>query len=266
MNYNWLMLTVALVLQAASVVSQAQDRQPDPNFHLYLLIGQSNMAGRGAVDGESKETNARVLMLAKDLTWKPASDPLHFDKSLAGVGPGLTFGKEMARSYPQARIGLIPCAVGGTSINVWVPGAHDKATQTHPYDDMLKRVREAQKYGRLKGILWHQGEADRSASNYGQALTELVGRLRRELGAPNVPFVAGELGTFNPKNRAVTEKFNVQLQSLAKSITNYACVSSEGLHDRGDKLHFDTPSARILGRRYAETMLKFQSDTSGKRF
>ena len=253
------LMAFLFLLQEPGVFGQTPDRLSDPNFHLYLLIGQSNMAGRGKADEESKNTNPRVLMFTKELTWKPAIDPLHFDKPIAGVGPGLAFGKQLTATNPRIRIGLIPCAVGGTSIKAWAPGAEDQATHTHPYDDMLKRVREAQKMGVLKGILWHQGEADRAASaTYGQSLASLIARLRREFDAPNLPFVAGELGTFNPENLANTEKFNAVLQALTNTVKGYACVSSRGLKDLGDHLHFDTASARILGQRYAEAMFALQ--------
>lgn len=253
-----LKLVTVLVLQVVCLLAQAQNSQPDSNFHLYLLIGQSNMSGRGALDAQSKETNAQVFMLTKNLEWKPATDPLAFDKPITGVGPGLSFGKAMAQSNPKVRIGLIPCAVGGTSIKAWEPGAEDKATKTHPYDDMLSRALVAQHYGVLKGVLWHQGEADRTSETYTNALVELIARLRRDLGAPDVPFIAGELGTFNPKNRISTEKFDMMLSGLQGVERNFACVSARGLKDRGDHLHFNTRSARILGRRYAEAMLEVQ--------
>lgn len=260
MNLRSILLIFFSVLATLSVLIQAQAQQPDPKFHLYLLIGQSNMAGRGAVDAESQNSDSRVLMLKKDLTWKTATDPLHFDKSVAGVGPGLAFGKRMAEATPQVRIGLIPCAVGGTSIKVWVPGADDKATKTHPYDDMLKRIHEAQKAGVLKGIIWHQGEADRGASKtYGQSLTSLIELLRKELNAPDVPFVAGELSSFNPANQASTEKFNAAVQALTTTVKNYGWVSATGLNHKGDNLHYNTESARILGKRYAEKMISLQS-------
>lgn len=240
--------------------------QPDPDFHLYPLIGQSNMAGRGKLDAESRTAIPSVAVLTKDLKWQPATDPLHFDKPIAGVGPGLTFGKRMAEASPQARIGLIPCAVGGTPIAAWQPGAADDATKTHPYDDMLARVREARKAGVLKGIVWHQGETDRDASaTYGQKLTDLIVLLRRELQAPEVPFVAGEISDFRPVDEngedgaARVKKFNDVVQGLAKTIKQYACVSSEGLAHIGDALHYDTASARVLGKRYAEKMIGLQN-------
>jgi hypothetical protein len=199
-------------------------------------------------------------MLTKDLKWVPATDPLHFDKpGAAGVGPGLEFGRQMAKDNTQVRIGLIPCAVGGTSIKTWVPGAEDKPTKTHPYDDMLKRVQEAQKTGVLKGILWHQGEADvGSGGQYGQRLADLISRLRQEFKAPEVPFVASELTVFKPQIAAQTGKFNEVVNGLAKTEKHYACISAEGLNHMGDQLHYNTESARTLGRRFAEKMIALQ--------
>jgi hypothetical protein len=232
----------------------------DPDFQLYLLIGQSNMAGRGKVDAQSTESDPRVLMLNKERQWVPAVDPLHFDKAAAGVGPGLAFGKAMAAAAPGKRIGLIPCAVGGTSITVWVPGAADAATKTHPYDDMMARVTPALAQGTLKGILWHQGESNRgAASAYAEELTGLVKRLRQDLNAPEVPFVAGELAVFKADSEQSTTAFNAILHGLEGKIPAYAVVSAADLKDRGDQLHFDTPSARTLGVRYAAAMRELQS-------
>jgi hypothetical protein len=116
--------TISFAL-ALAAQSSAQDL-PLPSkerFHLYLLAGQSNMAGRGSVRAGDKVPHQRVLMLSKDLKWLPASDPIHFDKPIAGVGPGLTFGRSIAESQPDITVGLIPCAVGGSPIETWIPGA-----------------------------------------------------------------------------------------------------------------------------------------------
>lgn len=252
----WMLLTVCVQIVAFSLCVNAGE----PNaggYDLYLLIGQSNMAGRGKVDDESKKIHPRVFAFNKEGQWVPAVDPLHFDKPGAGVGPGLAFGRAMAEANPQAKIGLIPCAVGGTSISVWIPGAHDAATKTQPYDDMLRRMKIAQKDGTLKGIIWHQGEADRGpgkSEKYAANLTELVARLRKDLDAPNVPFVAGELGLLNEKNKDITEQFNAILHGLSATIPNYGIAAASGLKDKGDNLHFDAASAREMGKRFAETM------------
>jgi hypothetical protein len=254
----------ALLLAAAGLswtfAGTAQAETPK-DMDLYLLVGQSNMAGRGKVDEESKQVNPRVFMLNKDGQWVPATDPMHFDKPSAGVGPGLVFGKAMAEAAPDARIGLIPCAVGGTPLKLWSPGVQDPNTKAFPYDDTIRRVQLALKDGSLKGIIWHQGESDRPATDFSRKqytakFTDFIARLRQDLNAPQVPFVAGELPQLDEKFLEVNQRFNEMVQGLKSTVSNYACVSAKDLTDGGDKLHLDTNSARIFGQRYAEAMLQ----------
>ena len=246
---------VFLFLAACSVAQQSKKAGPDPGFHLYLLVGQSNMAGRGLVDAASKEVHPRLMMLDQSNQWVPATDPLHFDKpAVAGVGPGLAFGLEMAgRSPKSVRIGLIPCAVGGSPIDAWQPGGYDKATDTHPYEEALTRARAAQQSGVIKGIIWHQGESDSSpekAAAYLPKLIALVANLRRDLGDDRLPFVAGELGYY----KEAYQRINAQLPLLPRQAAHTAVVSARGLSHKGDVTHFDAASARELGRRYAAAM------------
>ena len=235
------------------------DNKKNKEFDLYILAGQSNMAGRGLLTDSLKEIkNDRVWMLTKDFRWTVAKHPVHFDKpSIAGVGPGLSFGIEMAKACPNKQIGLIPCAVGGTSINVWQPGAFDQATFTYPYDDASVRIAEAMKYGRVRGMLWLQGEADCNeamASIYLDKLQVLVKRLRKLTGEKDLPVVIGELGHFNSNN----ELINAELQKAPLRIRKLGVASSEGFIDKGDGVHFDAQSAIAYGRRFANEMIKVQ--------
>ena len=231
-----------------------------PKLQLFLLIGQSNMAGRGVPETADQQTNPHIWMLTQDLNWVAAKDPMHFDKpSIVGVGPGLAFAKQLADRYPKMNIGLIPCAVGGSGIDVWKPGAYYEPTKSHPYDDMMLRARKALEQGQLAGILWHQGESDSSpdkAGVYEEKLTELVQRLRQELNAPTVPFVVGTLGDFVVNRNADAKTVNEALQRAVRHIPHAYCVVSSGLTDKGDSTHFDTPSARTLGQRYADVFIQ----------
>jgi hypothetical protein len=233
-------------------------QQPDPKFELYILAGQSNMAGRGIITDEFKnEGNSNVYMLTKDNQWVLAKHPVHFDKPTAGVGPGLAFGIAMAKANPTVKIGLIPCAVGGTPIEHWLPGAYDPATKTHPYDDAVSRIKYAMQFGVIKGIIWHQGEANSTpekAKIYLAQLTELIGRFRILVNNPDLPFVAGELGQYRPEFVYI----NTELARLPAAVPHTALATTENLVHRGDTLHFSSPSADELGRRYAVKMLELQ--------
>lgn len=230
-------------------------------FHLYLLAGQSNMAGRGAVEEQDKTPHPRIFVLNKQDEWAPAREPLHFDKSAAGVGPGFAFAKAMAEAQPQVTIGLIPCAVGGSPIASWQPGATDAATKTTPYDTAIRRAKLAMKDGTLKGILWHQGESDSSQKNaaaYGGTLEKTLARFRDDLGVDDLPIVVGGLGDHTLAKNENAKVVQEALKNLPKRLANAAFASSEGLKHKGDNTHFDSPGARELGKRMAEQMLRLQ--------
>ncbi len=226
-------------------------------FHLYLLVGQSNMAGRGKVEAVDLSINPRVLTLNKEGRWVVAVDPIHSDKAAAGVGPGKSFGIEMAKKNPDVVIGLIPCAVGGTSVSQWQKGAPSTGRWGRLYDNAIRRAKIAMHDGVLKGILWHQGESDAKAGGiaaYQKKITALVANFRKDLNAPDVPFVAGMIGVWNPKNNDPRQAFNDNLANLPKWIPKSAVVSSEGLNHRGDHLHFSSAAQRTLGQRYAKAL------------
>ena len=215
------------------------------------------MAGRGKVTAEANQPDARILMLDQDNQWVPAVDPLHFDKpKVVGVGLGRSFAQQVAKSNPEITIGLIPCAVGGSPIAAWETGGYHKQTKTHPYDDMLPRLRQAMKTGTIKAILWHQGESDSNANAapaYEAKLHALIARLRKECQNEQLPFIAGQMGQF-PERPWDAHRIQVDAvhQELPTKVPHTAFVSSDGLTHRGDKVHFDSKSYRELGRRYAQ--------------
>lgn len=239
-----------------SLFGNAQQTKPDSNVHVYLLIGQSNMAGRGQVDAESKLIDPQIIMLDSQNHWVPATDPVHFDKPVAAVGPAISFAKNIKGDNRKIKIALVPCAWGGSPIKVWEPNA--KYFAAHPYDDAITRIKIAMQTGVLKGILWHQGESDNDSARatvYIQKLKALVNRLRTDLQMPDLPFVAGEIGYFNK-----VIFINKEINRLPEEVSNTAVVSANGLTDKGDQLHFNTASARELGKRYAIAMQQLQSN------
>lgn len=254
----WLLILGSLV--SASRADEPIKLPAKERFHLYLLIGQSNMAGRGAIDEQDKRPPPRVLKFTKEKTWAPAVDPLHFDKPIAGVGLGTTFGRVMAESQPDVIIGLVPCAVGGTPLARWQRGGD-------LYQQAVESTQAAMKDGTLKGILWHQGEGDsgseKTATTYAERLAQMVRDLRTELNAGEVPFVAGELGQFLKRESkdgkpSYWPLVNEQINSLPKLVPHTAVASSKDLKHKGDVVHFDSPSLREFGKRYATAMQALQ--------
>jgi len=254
-----IILIGCLAYGCTSVKVPVQNGSEKNQFDLYILMGQSNMAGRGELTDSLRSVYSdEVLMLTRDLNWVIAKHPIHFDKpSVAGVGPGLSFGMAMAKAYPGRKIGLIPCAVGGTSIDKWQPGEFDKATSTFPYDDAVVRITRAMKEGQVKGMIWLQGEADSNeklSAAYLVKLEVLVKRIRKLTGNNRLPVVVGELGRFKPDYKLINKELNI----APSRIKHLGVAHSEGFTDKGDKTHFDSKSAIRYGLRFATQMQKLQ--------
>lgn len=219
---------------------------------IFLLIGQSNMAGRGPLDSTTPLTHPRITMF-RDNKWQPATEPLHTDKTTAGISLSISFAHHLL-NHTQNEIGLLPTAVGGTPLSRWMPG-------NDLYENAVTIAKAVLSKGDiLKGILWHQGEADSkdipTANTYSARLSEMITTLRQELQANQVPFVAGELGHFLQKHAQC--KYFTHVNQALRNITlpHYACAKASGLLDLGDDVHFDGPSLRTFGKRYATEYLK----------
>ena len=225
----------------------------DAGMDLYLLVGQSNMAGRGILTAENRVETDRIFKLDAKGKWQVADEPIHFDKKVAGAGLAASFARTMADRDKNVKIGLIPCAVGGTRIDRWVEGGD-------LWSNAVARTRIALKSGTLKGILWHQGEGDADPSRahvWGAKLKSMIKSFRREFG--DVPFVAGELGWYlenfkvrgKPGYKPLWREINAQLHALEGKVPNFRVVSAEGLGANRDILHFNTEALREFGRRFA---------------
>lgn len=237
------------MLGATALAAMGQEQK---ELQLFLLAGQSNMAGRGEVEAQDREAIPGVFALTRELTWAPAVDPIHFDKPIAGVGLARGFARTLCKLAPGARVGLIPSALGGSSLDEWKPGGA-------LFTEAVKRTRAAQSGGRLRGILWHQGEAESGdealARSYAVRWWAMMTALRAALGAGDIPVVVGELGEFLVGRSDGKQPFanivNEQLALIPLRGKGAAFVSAAGLRHKGDDLHFDAASLREFGRRYA---------------
>ncbi|QDT00919.1 sialate O-acetylesterase [Adhaeretor mobilis] len=228
-------------------------------FHVYLLVGQSNMSGRGEMSPEDRNPKRGIYALDANDQWKPASHPLHFDKpKIARYGLGIEFAEQMQAQDETLSIGLVPCAVGGTSLKEWSQGGK-------LYASAIARAKLAAKRGTLKGILWHQGEGDcreSKALTYRKRLTKLIGDLRADLGSPGLPFVLGELGHFRVGKKSRSDIVIQQQRSIPTHVDNTACVSAIDLGHVGDYSHFDAAALKTFGTRFATAMQSLQSSAN----
>ncbi|MHC4870755.1 MAG: sialate O-acetylesterase [Planctomycetota bacterium] len=220
--------------------------------NLILLMGQSNMAGRGMVDDVEPIEDERITKSWFDV-FRPAADPLFIDKWSAGVGPGMSFSKRVLEEYPDINIGLVTAAVGGSSLGRWKRG-------DFLYKRAILMAEQALNFGEIKGILWHQGESDCGkdpAGSYAERFVEMMTSFQKDLGITGVPLILGELADFLPEaNQPYWKTVNSQLHKIADEIKNCKVVKAEGFGHIGDDLHIDAVSQRKFGLGYAEKYLE----------
>jgi predicted TIM-barrel fold metal-dependent hydrolase len=225
------------------------------DLHVYLLIGQSNMAGRATIPEDAAGVIDRCYLLNDKNEWVPAKNPLnlystiHKGEGMQKLGPGFSFARKMLEETPDINIGLIVNARGGSKIDQWLG-------KPNYYWAARKRTKIAIQSGTLKGVVWHQGESDNGAPDgYLDKLSTLIAGLRTDFGDTNLPFVVGQVN----KVPAINE----QIALLPDKVHHTAFVKSEGLNCT-DRWHFDTESQIKLGERYAEQMMELQKKNEKK--
>ncbi|MBH9966182.1 sialate O-acetylesterase [[Bacillus] enclensis] len=221
-----------------------------------LLIGQSNMAGRGFLEDVTPIYNEHIHML-RNGRWQMMAEPINVDRHISGVGPAASFAQAWTEDHPGEAIGVIPCAEGGSSIDEW---AIDGLLTRHA----ISEAKFAMETSEIVGILWHQGESDSYGGRYKtyeDKLLLLFKHLRKELNAPDIPIMIGELGHYLGesgfgKSAVEYKQINQVLSRVAHTEKNCYFVTSKGLKANPDGIHIDAVSQRKFGLRYYEAFSK----------
>ena len=273
-----LILALPLLLLAA----------PDPNFHIYIAYGQSNMAGAGDIrNGIDNVEHPRYKMFAttecaglgRPTLYEiyPAIPPMFH------CGEGLSvadwFGRAMADALPDVTVGIIPVAVGGTKIELFdkdkyaqylnslplpndqylINWAKDYGSDGNAHARIVETAKKAMEVGVIKGFIFHQGESGSMNDNNWQAevkktrddILEALG-----LSSDTVPFLAGGLEEQDAGGCCWSFSRN-NIKTLPNVMDNTYFVSSDGLSGNGkDSYHFSSASYEEFGKRYADEMLK----------
>ena len=233
--------------------------------HSFLLIGQSNAAGRGFLaDAEPLNTCNGRLKMQRNGLWVRMFRPVNPDRSFSGTCLAESFAKAYADEHPDVDVGIIPCADGGTIIEQWQPGEI-------LFDNAVNCARLAMRTSSLRGILWHQGEGDCLEDRcllYEERFSRLMDALRGELGLPKIPIIVGGLGDFLAKCELSEniglyyEKINEVLERLGREYPHCAFAPATGLGANPDNLHFSAAALQGFGLRYYEAFRSF--DCRGK--
>lgn len=243
-------------------VPQKQELLPaKENLWVFMMAGQSNMAGRGKIESQDLVTNKRILTIDENNQWIIAREPLHFyEPKGAGLDCGMSFARELLKHVPDSvSIAMMPCAVGGSSVFEWLGDSLHRNVKL--LSNFRWKVDLAKDKGVIKCILWHQGERNANSHDiplYEESLEILFSKFRALAGNSQLPIILGELGRFaKPQEKQeMFDQVNEIVRQVAQENPNCFFISSDGLTHKGDYLHFDSRSLRELGKRYAEKYIE----------
>jgi len=260
-------------MAAASVYAD-----PDPNFHIYLAFGQSNMEGQGTIESQDKTVDPRFQMLSAidDFngralgTWNDAIPPLA--NKHGGLGPTDYFGRTLVEKLdPQIRVGVVVVAIAGCSIVAFDSPMDQgylndqagwfkdivKDYGGDPYKRLVDMAKKAKEDGVIKGIIFHQGETDEGDSDWPNKVKKVYDRLVTDIGLDaDIPFFAGEV-----PYQGSSKGTNNNIRKLPEKSKNFYLVSAEGLNDLDMmRIHFSSQGYRDFGKRYAEKVMEVLGD------
>lgn len=226
--------------------------------HSILILGQSNMGGRG-YPADVEPINRERLYVLRNGRWRAMYTPVNPDRVTSGVNLVESFARRYADDHPNVDVGIIPCADGGTSLDQWMPG-------TLLFDHACYMSELAARTSTIVAVLWHQGESDCSeplSNAYREKLTLIINTLREKLGLGDIPFILGGLGDYlednpTPRYRMYYRKINATLEQMAAECEHIGFASAVGLGSNPDLLHFSAPALREFGERYYEAFLPLE--------
>ncbi len=263
--------------------------EPPGDLDLWLLAGQSNMAGSGS-GGAYESPSEQVWLCNLRDQWEIAREPFLADRYEAtdsafalmrsemtlaaadpdyrrrrgerygedlrrhesGGGLGLAFGKAIA-AFTGRPVGLVFCAKGDTRMNEWAPDWSGSPCMAL-YAATWRRVRAV---GRpLTGVLWYQGESDtfdHQGHVYAEKMRELVGALRRDLRQPELPWFYVQIGNCVMQTEEELPEWNLVQETqrrLEAELAPDGMCTAVDLPLR-DGIHLSTRAQQRLGRRLA---------------
>jgi hypothetical protein len=271
------LLLAGLLLISASAWAQ------DPNFYIFLCLGQSNMEGAARFEPQDTTVDNRFQVLeAVDCPnlgremgkWYTAKPPLC--RCRTGLSPADYFGRKMLAGLPpNAKVGVVHVAVGGCKIELFDKDRYEAYAATapdwmknmikeyggNPYGRLVEMAKIAQRDGVIKGILLHQGESNTNDTTWPRQVKTVYDNLIKDLrlDPAAVPLLAGEV--VNADQGGVCASMNKVIATLPTTIPNSYVISSAGCTDGPDNLHFNAEGYRMLGERYADKMLSLLKNT-----
>lgn len=240
-------------------IEEKVSEMPNKNkIWVFIMAGQSNMAGRGFVAPQDTLSHKRILSINAKNEILLAKEPLHwYEPNLTGLDCGLSFAKTLLPNIPKdISILMIPVAIGGSSTTQWLGDSTYRGVQL--FTNFKEKVALAENYGKVKGIIWHQGESDANATylpEYSMRIEKLFKQFREQVGNKKLPIIMGEIGGYSKSNEN-WQKINAKIHTYTTADKYTSFINTQDLKHKGDYIHFNAEGQREIGKRFAEKYMK----------
>ncbi len=188
--------------------------------------------------------------------------------NMAGLNPDISFTPAMKKQFAGDEVIVVKDAVGGQPIRRWFkqwkPAGGEVAQGNGDlYDRLMKKVKAAVGDKKPNSItfVWMQGERDAREKHgevYAASMKGLVEQLRKDLGRKDVNFVIGRLSDFSNGNTRYGHWDEVRKAQVevAEADPRGAWVDTDELNGPQNGLHYTKDGYKELGKRFAEKAIE----------
>ena len=215
------------------------------SLDIFVMVGQSQMVGKELLAVPPRFIHEDNIQVFDGETWRPGPLDEH-------ANPGMPFADAMVEATGKP-VGLIQCAVGGTTMAQWQPSDDPDSL----YGSCLDTVRLAWPAGRVRGVIFWQGESNTASAalalEWEPGFRTFIGGIRADLEDPALPVVFAQIGPSDSPNWPAWKAVQ-DIQAGFRGESVRMIVTSDLPRIPGDDIHISARGMLTAGQRFAEKM------------
>ena len=232
-------------------------------YQVILMAGQSNMVGLGNID------DLESPLFPENIAYFNFGMNNHLEVLNHTFGPEIGISEVLAENFPNLNFIFIKYAVGGSSIEDWLPHLETKHNDNihfgNLYEKFLKKIDSITKNYNTKDIalIWMQGETDarhlEKSINYEVNLKNFIGNIRKDLNNPQLPIIYGKVSS-KIKDDATLGNVRAAQERIAKYVPRVYLISTDEIPLLSDNVHYSSRGLIQLGHRFGYELVKINDD------
>jgi hypothetical protein len=280
-----------LIFFISYLSSYSQIQLSDDKINVFILAGQSNMAGAANAsnlshtdikDLENAQQNISFVNNGNKSVPLNVTIPPEWKRKKYQLdscfGPEIFFGIELSKKYPNKKFLFIKRSKGGSSLygswnSNWTKEKAQYVGELNKpklFDELINDVdRELSKYGesdyQIMGMLWVQGESDSGqkwgplpSNTYADNLTNLIKNSRSTFKSSEMPFMILQVGS--KKIGYAMKQVSEELKNVTFIAQNKDKSSPSYLPRLEDNIHYNYFGMKKIGILFSNNFNKLNNN------